>query len=92
MIGPLIVAALALLASCVALAVAWTARNDAAATRSELARHRHSHTLQRPEQPARRHGEIPGPQPLADEHAAPATEAMPLVPPGRRRVRDDPQA
>jgi hypothetical protein len=82
----LILSLLALVVALGALAVAWTARNDAAATRAELKRHRHSHTLQAEERGARRHGEAPGPEPEADEHAAPPTAAMQRVdtPTGRR--------
>lgn len=92
-VAVLVIAALALGIAAAAIALSLTARNDAAGTRNELARHRHSHTLQQPDAPARRHGTEPGPAPRVDEHAAPPTSEMPaLQPPGTRRVRDDPQA
>jgi hypothetical protein len=74
--------------------LAWLAQREATATRGELKRHRYSHTVQREEQPARRHSDTPGPPPVADEFAAlPTAEMRTLPPPGtRRRVRDDPQA
>lgn len=98
-LAALIVNALALIVAAAAVWLALWARADAAATRNELARHRHSHTLQQPEVAARRHSTDPGPPPRVDEHAAPATGILPaqpgptrLPPPGRRRVREDPQA
>jgi hypothetical protein len=87
-----ILAVVALLLSGGALAFAVAARRDAAATRGELQRHRHSHTLQRPEEPARRHSERPGPPPVADPDAAPPTAEIGAMRPPRRRVREDPQA
>lgn len=73
--------------------LAWLANREATATRGELSRHRYSHTRQREEQPARRHGDTPGPAPAVDEYGAPPTEEMgALRPPRRPRVRDDPQA
>lgn len=87
-------AVLSLLVSLASLVLSVRARNDAHATRRELSRHRASHTLQQPEQPASRHSARPGPPPPADLHAAPPTAEMGAV--GamrpRRRVRDDPQA
>lgn len=82
----------AILAAAAALVLAILARNDATATRGELKRHRHSHTLQREEEPARRHSDRPGPAPVADEHAAPPTAEIGAMRPPRRRVREDPQA
>jgi hypothetical protein len=87
-------AAIAVALSLAALVFAVLARNEATATRGELSRHRHSHTLQRPEEPAARHSERPGPPPPADPDAAPPTAEMGAVlqPPRTRRVRDNPQA
>lgn len=93
-LAAVLIAALSLGLSAAAFAFGLSARADARATRSELSRHRHSHTVQQPDAPARRHGERPGPPPVADEHAAPPTaEIGGLLPPGSRpRVREDPQA
>lgn len=90
----LVLTAVAVLLSALALGGAWAAWREAKATRGELTRHRWSHTQQREEdEPARRHGEKRGPPPPVDQHAAPATAQIPLLPPGRRpRVREDPQA
>jgi hypothetical protein len=93
-----VVVILALLLAGAALAFAVMAWREATATRSELRRHRYSHTQQVEEPPARRHAQDPGRPPVADPHAAaPTAEIGALRPPGtgatgRRRVRDDPQA
>jgi hypothetical protein len=87
----LIVAALALGLAAGSFGLSLSARSEAKATRGELARHRHSHAQRRAtDPPARRHGERPGPEPLADEHAAPATTEMgALPPPGTRWAGQD---
>jgi hypothetical protein len=78
-LAAIIVAALALGVSAVAVWLSVVARNDAITCRRELARHRHSHAERAEEQRGSLHSARPGPPPAVTADG-PATEQLAAQP------------